>query len=267
MTIPADSGYYGNINIATLSGAFMNTTAQQENILQGFPKNVIADLKTVKVEDVNKQVYLTEGSNYIAEQSGIAFTLNNYTEHNYYITFNTVSNVTTNVNIKSIVLSNPISATYGGNSYTEQTGTYTSTYNHNITGNIYLTLPSGVSATNVVVVINGQVITSNDYTVIGNTVIINGYTINAGKTLTINVYYNNAAAVSGYTFLFKPVFLIFSVWVMFGFILLISLIPILYDYERLKHRKSDHAMRLLSVWMVLLMIWWIIEFAHLGGII
>ena len=243
-----------------ISGTFLNTTFQTANYQIGFPLNLTVNLNSVKVYDERTGNYLVNGVNYYTISTGVEFNRNNYTGNEYLITFNTATNSTTN-SILSIALGSVTTGSYNGNSYKTQSGSYTNNGLNTLTANLYLTLLYNPSVA--YVEINGVAVNSSMVTISGNQVIVTGVTIHSKETINLQVYYTIKPNVNGYQFLFEYIYSIFSVWTMLGFALLVILAPIAERYSRSKHKKFGA----LGIWMGMALIWWIIFFAYLGGIL
>jgi hypothetical protein len=255
--IPTANSSYGT---AVISGTFLNTTFQTANYQIGFPLNLTVNLNSVKVYDERTGNYLVNGVNYYTISTGVEFNRNNYTGNEYLITFNTATNSTTN-SILSIALGSVTTGSYNGNSYKTQSGSYTNNGLNTLTANLYLTLLYNPSVA--YVEINGVAVNSSMVTISGNQVIVTGITIHSKETINLQVYYTIKPNINGYQFLFKYIYSIFSVWTMLGFALLVILAPIAERYSRSKHKKFGA----LGIWMGMALIWWIIFFAYLGGIL
>jgi hypothetical protein len=256
--IPSANSSYGTAIIT--KGVYLNTTFQTANYQIGFPINMTVNINSVKVYDYRTGNYLVAGVNYYTLSTGVEFNRNNYTGNTYLITFNTASNITTNSDL-SIPLGSATKGSYNGNIYITQSGSYTNIKISTITANLYLSL-NGIPEV-AYVVINGQAINSSMVTISGSQIIVSGVTIHSKQTITIQVYYTLKPTVNGYQFLFKYIYGVFSVWTMLGFLLLIILVPI---YERFKRSKGNK-FSALGIWMGFALIWWIIFFAYLGGIL
>ena len=270
MNLPGDAGYYGTVDIKTLHGAFMNTTSQIETITQGFPNGVTPAPSDVKIKDSYTGTYMTLGSEYQVSSNGIYFQRLNYTADTYYISFVVTSNITTGQDI-TIPLGSQSQQSLNGQLYDYRQGTYTNSNNQKMIANLILNLPNSEIPTNVfVIVVDGSsqiVISNTSIGVIGSTIQVSGVSIPAGSTITVEVYYN-VKTISSTNFLFKPIpsLLNINMWDIIGlFILIMGALVAQYAYRNRKQYSKKY--RIVSIYAVILFIWFIFELAYIGGII
>ena len=270
MNLPGDLGYYGTVNTKTLNGAFMNTTSQIEMITQGFPNGISPSPSNVQIKDGYTGLYMTLGSEYEVESSGITFQRLNYTANTYYITFFLTSNITVGQAI-NIPLGSQVVQSFNGQSFDYRTGVYQNQQNQKIVGNLILTFPTNQVPTDITVLIetptSTYVVSNSSISVIGSTVQVSSISINAGETITVEIYYH-VQTVNYASFLFSPISLIagLNVWDVIGFFLFgMGAVVAQYSYRNRKNFAVKY--RWVSIYMVVFLIWFIIAIANAGGII
>lgn len=268
MVVPGDKGYYGNANLATMGGAFMNTTREIATITQGFPSGLSVNLSSISVFDVNDNYYLTNGVNYGVSSTGVSFTRDNYTSDTYHITF-TLQTSQVSYKLIQIALGSQTTTSLNGISYYMRSGSYENNLSYTLNANLYLTFPEGVQFSGVVVSINGQVITASDISVAGNVVQVSGISIKSLETIVVDVYYHTQplSAQSEFSWLFISLFAgtPISYWLI---ILLGSMVvfSIGLDTSRGKSKRGRRGI-LLGGYATFLLFWIILFLLNIQGLI
>lgn len=282
--LPANKGYYGNVNTSTL-GTTMNTTNQTENVLVGFPVTVPVDTASVQVKDAQTGLYLTEGVNYVVSSNGVVFALNNYSARQYYITFKAQTNVSSDIT-QHLILGNPQSISAGasplGVPSEYATAPFTNQQSVNNIYNFYLTAPTSNSILKAEVVINGVVVPANQVSIMGNLVFVSGIPIDSQQSVTIGVYYYApTSSVTSLLFvnLIPSAPFAITPWLLVGFAILGFALIIVYNNDTNMSKIDGRGRRAVSakdvnryrgmmgIMFVFGLVWFIVMMLHLQGMI
>ncbi|MHB8552454.1 MAG: beta strand repeat-containing protein [Thermoplasmataceae archaeon] len=282
--LPANKGYYGNVNTSTL-GTTMNTTNQTENVLVGFPATIPVNTASVQVKDAQTGLYLTEGVNYLVSSNGVVFALNNYSARQYYITFKAQTNVSSDIT-QHLILGSPQSITAGasplGVPSEYATAPFTNQQSVNNIYNFYLTAPTSNSILKAEVVINGVVVPANQVSIMGNLVFVSGIPIDSQQSVTIGVYYYApTSSVTSLLFvnLIPSAPFAITPWLLVGFAILGFALIIVYNNDTNMSKIDGRGRRAVSakdvnryrgmmgIMFVFGLVWFIVMMLHLQGMI
>jgi hypothetical protein len=193
--------YYTTSKFYTVTLTLNNTgLLSWENVTWfiGFPENRTINYNTVKVYDLNNDVYLTAGLHYDMTLTGIRMNwdwINSTVTRSLRITFYD-SNVTDPIGTPILIADSYEIVDYDGEKYYYTTSSWTnsnpSSYNGPI--NIKLTFDRAqyLVASSIIIVVKGtgEVLDINEFTYSGDTIIIAFVTIGIGDTQGYDVYFN-----------------------------------------------------------------------------
>ena len=266
--VPALNSTFGNINVKTLTGSFLNTTSVNQAISVGFPQNVTVNLNSIVVKDMTNQIKLKAGSNYFVNPAGLAFTYNNINSATFNIQWNVGTNITINQD-QQLILTGISSTPDNGKTLWSGTAVFT----NNGTGgsfNFYITLPDVTTIGNVTVIVGNSEISSSHIVISGNQIIINGVSIGQGKTVTIQVYYTSGQQTNTVSLLFVPLipgaswftslFVLFLGWTV-GLLIVIKNYEIRRRWRRNAKDKSNFYGKI-GIMMLILLVWILVYFLH-----